>query len=175
MSGAEQEDAPKWTLGTRIIPNQIARAQWRTTLTYRLHPRLMVGIEYNPLASRVSPLANVIALTETRNRPAIIAGTSSDRIGTPHGQSFYATLSKNLQDWTRLPLDAWAGASYGTYDDELRPIAGVNVRWNQRWTTTGLFDGRRGHALMTYSLGRHEVGLVLDRGWNPGLTYSLTF
>jgi hypothetical protein len=62
----------------------------RTTLTYSLQRRLSVGIEYNPKADSVSPLANLIAVPESRYRPAVILGTSSDRIGTPSGQSFYA-------------------------------------------------------------------------------------
>ena len=104
MSGTGQEDADKWTYGGRVISNTIDRAKWRNTLTYRFHPRFTAGVEYNPLAGKVSPLANVVALTETLRRPALILGTSSDRIGTPSGQSFYATFSKSLKPHTRLPV-----------------------------------------------------------------------
>jgi len=175
VSGAGQTDDAKWTYGFRVIPNQISRAQWRNTLTYRLHPRLMVGIEYNPLASKVSPLCNLVAVTETRTRPAVVLGTSSDRIGTRHGQSFYGTVSKNVREWTRLPLEPYVGASYGTYDDRVRPIGGLNVRFNPRWSATVLFDGVRVHSLLNYSYGRHQVGLVLDRSYNPGMSYSVSF
>ena len=82
MSGAGQNNY-KWTYGVRVISHQIDRAKWRNTLTYRFHPRVTAGIEYNPLAGKVSPLANVVVLTETQQRPALILGTSSDRIGTP--------------------------------------------------------------------------------------------
>jgi hypothetical protein len=37
---------------------------------------------------------NWLAVPETTKTPALIVGTSSDRIGTPGGQSFYATASK---------------------------------------------------------------------------------
>ncbi len=81
----------------RVIPGVVPRAQFRNTLTYRLHPRLTTGVEFNPRAAepgdRVNPLANWVAMTETTQRPALIIGTSSDRIGTPRGQSFYATFS----------------------------------------------------------------------------------
>ena len=109
MSGAGDETGFKWTLGVRVIANQIDRARWRNTLTYRFHPRLTAGAEYNPLAGKVSPLANFVALTETHRRPALILGTSSDRIGTPSGQSYYATLSKNIKHHTGLPLAPYFG------------------------------------------------------------------
>jgi hypothetical protein len=95
VSGAGENNY-RWTYGVRVIANQIDRAKWRNTLTYRFHPRLTAGVEYNPLAKKVSPLANFVAMTETHQRPALIFGTSSDRIGTPSGQSFYATSVRVL-------------------------------------------------------------------------------
>ena len=99
MSGAGENDY-KWTYGVRLIANQIDRATWRNTLTYRFHSRFTAGVEYSPLAKKVSPLANLVLVTETHARPALIVGTSSDRIGTPSGQSFYATFSKNVKHYT---------------------------------------------------------------------------
>ena len=49
------------------------------------------------------PLLTLIPVTETRNRPAVIFGISSDRIGTPEGTSVYLTASKDLEHWTGLP------------------------------------------------------------------------
>ena len=72
MSGTEQTDANKWTYGVRYIPDILDRAKWRNTLTYRLLPRLTVGVEYNPLAKDVKPLANWLAISETEKRPAVI-------------------------------------------------------------------------------------------------------
>ena len=107
-----------------MIANQIPRATLRTTLTYRILPRLTAGIEYNPLAGNVSPLANFLALPESTHRPAVILGTSSDRIGTPSGQSFYGAVSKNLQKETGLPIAPYVGVAYGTYEGRARPIGG---------------------------------------------------
>ena len=78
MSGTGEEDEYRWTYGVRVISNQIDRARWRNTLTYRFHPRFTAGVEYNPLAGKLSPLANVVALTETHRRPALIFGTRPD-------------------------------------------------------------------------------------------------
>jgi hypothetical protein len=175
VSGAEQQDDLKWTFGVRVIANQIDRARWRNTLTYRFHPRFTAGVEYNPLAGKVSPLANFVAMTETRARPALILGTSSDRIGTPSGQSFYATFSKNLKPSTDLPVAPYAGVAYGTFEDRFRAIGGLNIQLHERWSSTILFDGVRVHPLLTYARGRHQLGIVFERGRNPGASYSVSF
>jgi hypothetical protein len=175
VSGAEDETDYKWTLGVRVIANQIDRARWRNTLTYRFHPRLTAGIEYNPLAGKVSPLANFVAMTETHRRPALILGTSSDRIGTPSGQSFYATFSKSLKHQTGLPIAPYVGAAYGTFEDRLRLIGGLNVNFKDGWSSTILFDGVRVHPLINYARGRHAFSFIMERGRNPGASYSVSF
>jgi len=174
VSGAGNDNY-KWTYGVRLIANQIDRAKWRNTLTYRFHPRVTVGIEYNPLATKVSPLANVVAITETDVRPALILGTSSDRIGTPSGQSFYATFSKSLKRLTGLPVAPYVGVAYGTYEDRARIIGGLNITLSDRWSSTILFDGVRIHPLLNYTFGRHQLGMILERGRNPGISYSISF
>jgi hypothetical protein len=174
VSGTEQT-AYKWTYGVRFITNTIDRAKWRNTLTYQVTPRLSVGIEYNPLAGKVSPLANFVALTETEKRPAIILGTSSDRIGTPSGQSFYATASKNFERETGLPIAPYVGVAYGTFENRLRVIGGLNVYFTNSFSSTILFDGVRVHPTFTYARGRHQFGVILERGRNPGFNYSVSF
>jgi hypothetical protein len=175
VSGTAQADEDKWTFGVRVIANQIDRARWRNTLTYRIHPRLTIGVEYNPLAGKVSPLANIVALKETHRRPALILGTSSDRIGTPYGQSFYATFSKNLKHATGLPLAPYIGVAYGTFEDRFRIIGGLNINFKEHWSLTTLFDGVRVHPLINYTRGRHQFGVILERGRNPGASYSISF
>lgn len=174
MSGVENNN-DKWTYGVRVIANQIDRAKWRNTLTYRFHPRFTAGIEYNPLAGKVSPLANVVAVTETHLRPALILGTSSDRIGTPSGQSFYATFSKSLKHFTGLPVAPYVGVAYGTFEDRARAIGGLNISFGEHWSSTILFDGVRVHPLINYTRGRHQFGVILERGRNPGASYSISF
>ena len=174
MSGAGENDY-RWTYGVRLIANQIDRATWRNTLTYRFHPRFTAGVEYNPLAGKVSPLANLVVVTETHKRPAVIVGTSSDRIGTPSGQSFYATVSKNLKHHTGLPISPYFGVAYGTFEDRTRMIGGLNIAISERWTSTVLFDGVRVHPILNYTFGRHQLGAIFERGRNPGVSYSISF
>ena len=174
MSGAGENNY-KWTFGVRLIAKQIDRATWRNTLTYRFHPRFTAGIEYNPLAAKVSPLANVVVLTEDHQRPAVIIGTSSDRIGTPSGQSFYTTVSKSLKHETNLPVSPYVGVAYGTYEDRARVIGGLNIAVGERWSSTILFDGVRVHPIVNYTFGRHQLGAIFERGRHPGVSYSISF
>jgi hypothetical protein len=163
----------------RLIPGAIPRASLRTTLTYRLHPRLTAGIEVNPRADvargRVSPLLNWLALSETEKRPALIIGTSSDRIGTPTGQSFYATLSKNLQRESGLPVAPYAGIAYSTFERRWLALAGLNVRLTRSVSSTISFDGVRVHPLINYTRGMHVFSFILAFANRPGFSYSLTF
>lgn len=175
MSGTGQENQKKWTFGTRFVTNQIERARWRNTLTYQVTPRFSVGIEYNPLAGKISPLANFVALTETRNRPAIIIGTSSDRIGTPSGQSFYATFSKNLKRETRLPIAPYVGLAYGTYENRFRVIGGLNIDFGRGFGSTILYDGVKVHPTFNYGYKQHQFGLIFVQGKNIGANYSISF
>lgn len=109
------------------------------------------------------------------SRPAVILGTSSDRIGTPSGQSFYATLSKDLRGATGIPLAPYAGVAYGTYEDEGRVIGGANVTFGGGFSATLIFDGVHLHELVTWASGRHGVSLVLVRGQHPGFSYNVRF
>ena len=175
MSGAEQHDDKKWTYGVRVIPNILDRAKWRNTLTYRLHPRVTVGVEFNPLAEDVRPLVNWLIATETEKRPALILGTSSDRIGTPSGQSFYLTASKSLERETSLPIAPYVGITYGTYEDRFRAIGGLNINLTDRWNSLVIFDGVKVSPTLSYAYNRHIFSFVLAQGKKPGVSYSITF
>lgn len=159
----------------RYIPNILNRAKWRNTLTYQVNERLSVGVEYNPLAGKISPLANFVAVKETENRPSLILGTSSDRIGTPSGQSFYATLSKSLERETNLPIAPYVGIAYGTYENRARIIGGLNVYLPKGFSSTILFDGVKIHPLLNYTRGRHQFGFMLAQGKKAGFSYSISF
>lgn len=177
MSGAEGSTKNRFTFSTRVIPGSVRRAQLRTTLTYRLTPRLQAGIEVNPRSTeeKANPLVNWLAIPETANTPALIVGTSSDRIGTPGGQSFYATASKNLKRETRLPIAPYFGVAYGTYQDRLRYIGGLNIGFTEHSGALVIFDGVHVHPLLNFSYRQHVFSFILVRGKEPGLSYSISF
>jgi hypothetical protein len=155
----------------------VPRAQVRTTLTYRLTSRLQGGVEFNPRSTeeKANPLMNWLAVPETTKTPALIVGTSSDRIGTPGGQSFYATASKNLKRETRLPIAPYFGVAYGTYQDRLRPIGGLNIGFTKQLSALAIFDGVHVHPTLNFSYSRHVVSFLLVRGKEPGVSYSISF
>ena len=158
------------------MTDQVDRATVRATLIYRWHPRVHIGVEYNPLVGEVRPLLTLIPVTETLNRPAIIFGISSDRIGTPSGTSFYLTASKDLQHWTGLPIAPYAGVVYGTYEDKFRAIGGLIIRFHPRLTGLAQFDGVKVHPSMTYTFNdTHAFTFLMIRGKDPGMTYTFSF
>ena len=134
-----------------------------------------MGIEYNPKAEQASPLANLRVLSETRSQPALMIGTSSDRIGTPEGQSFYATLSKDLRPHTGVPIAPYVGIAYGTYEDRARVIGGAHLSISRGLSSLLIFDGVHFHPTLSYFGGRHALSLLLVRSTHPGVSYSLRF
>jgi hypothetical protein len=175
VSGAAHDTKQRWTFGVRLLANQIPRASVRTTLTYRFHPRFQAGIEYNPRVDEVGVIANLLILTETERRPALMIGTSTDRIGTPSGQSFYATFSKNLRRDTGLPIAPYVGVAFGTYDDRLRPIGGLNVLLSKKFSILVTYNGVNVHPLLNFTHGRQAISLVMVKGRDPGVSYSISF
>jgi len=160
----------------RLLTGQIDRAAVRTTLIYRWKPRIHFGVEYNPKVGEVHPLLTLIPVTETKNRPAIIFGYSSDRIGTPEGDSFYLTASKDLEYWTGLPIAPYFGVVYGTYEDRFRAIGGLSMRLPKRFTSLIQFDGVKVHPTLTYSFNdTHSLTFLMIRGKKPGMTYTFSF
>ena len=177
MSGAETSDQNRFTFSARVIPGTVQRAQVRTTLTYRITPRLQAGIEVNPRSTQewANPLVNWLAIPEGAKTPALIVGTSSDYIGSPRGQSFFATASKNLKRETKLPIAPYVGLAYGTYRDRLRVIGGLNLEFTKYLSAMAIFDGISVHPLVNFSYRQHGFSFLLVRGRQPGLSYSISF
>jgi hypothetical protein len=175
VSGTGNESEDKWTFGIRLLSKQVPRASVRMTLTYKFHPRLTAGVEYNPRVDEVAPIANLLVLTETKRRPAFIVGTSSDRIGTPSGQSFYGLFSKNLRRATGLPIAPYVGLAYGTYEDRLRLVGGLNINFPKNFSATITYNGVDVHPIINYTYKRHVLSLVMVRMRYPGLSYSISF
>ena len=147
----------------------------RTTLAYALFSNLQVGVEYNPRADDVRPLLNWRVLAEQRRRPAVIFGTSSDRIGTPSGQSFYLTVSKDLKEWVGFPIAPYAGVAYGSYEHRTRAIGGLSISFPARLSALVLFDGVHVHPTLSFSHRQHVFSLLFVRSRDVGVSYSLTF
>lgn len=175
----ETTDDVRWVLSYRAIEGIDAdRARQRFTLNYRITERLQAGIEWNPLAHDLNPLANWTALTETEARPALILGTSSDRIGTDKGQSYYGTLSKSLEPWVGLPVAPYAGLAFRDATDEWALVGGLHYAlFEGRLGVTHIWDGQNLHLTLDVPWRRAVFGLILaqqrDPSPGPGKEYFL--
>lgn len=172
---AANDKGRRWQLSHRYLTDQIPRATNRTVAAYQLFSDLRIGVEINEDVGQVSPVANWLVLSETSQRPAVMIGTSSDRIGTPSGQSFFATVSKSLEDLFGLPLAPYAGISYGTYEDEIVFPCGLNLTIFPSWSAMFIYDGVNPHVSTTYTWKNFALTVLLvdlrDAGFSVGIAF----
>jgi hypothetical protein len=168
-------DAAKWEVSHRYLAGQIDRATHRTIVMHQLRPDLKLGVEWNVSVDEVGIVANWRAVSESARRPAIIFGTSSDRIGTPEGQSYYVTASKSLHHQTGLPIAPYLGVSYSTYENRLLYPFGLNVAIGERWSAMLMNDGVHTHLSATYSWNRVALTLLAIERKDFGFTLGGRF
>lgn len=165
----------KWALSQRYLRGQIKRATHRTVLTRQINDALRIGVEYNAGADEVGFVGNWRALSETRTRPAVIFGTSSDRIGTPDGQSYFVTVSKSLKRETGLPVAPYVGVSYSGYERKLLYPYGLNVALHPQWSALYMHDGVASHLAATYSWKTYSATMLAVRKSKLGISLSTSF
>lgn len=155
----------------RYVDTELERPRWRFTLNYRLNRRLQIGVEYNPAAGEVGPLASLFLLTESDRRPALFLGTSSDRIGSPEGtQSYYLTVAKLLP---ALPLSAYASLNYSEWDRGFNFPFGGSLEFGRGISARAMYDGRRTHLLLNYFPHRYGVSLIYAWLENFGVAFAV--
>lgn len=159
----------RWLASFRAIEGiEADRARQRLTLSYRFSDRFQAGLEWNPLADDWGPIGNFTALEETGSRPALILGTSSDRIGTAHGQAYYGTLSKSLEPWLGLPVAPYVGTSFRASQNDFELIGGLHYAlFEQRVGVTHLWDGQNLHLTVDFPWRRGVIGLLLVQQEDP--------
>ncbi len=148
----------------------IDRATHRTVVTRRLTKDLKAGVEWNAKAGEVGLVANWRALGETETRPAVVFGTSSDRIGTPSGQAYFVTVSKGFGR-----IAPYVGASYSGYESRVIYPFGVNVGVLPNLSAMLMNDGVHTHLSATYAHRNASLTLLLVERKNVGVSLGLTF
>lgn len=130
-----------------------------------------------------------MAVEEKANRPAVLLGTSSDRIGTDKGQVYFATVSKNIEGWTGIPVAPYVGASWSDRTNRWEELAGLQYRlFDDRVSVTHLWDGVNLHHTLDFgaigpyvgvsSLDRASLGVIVaeqDGDHFVGVTVRATF
>lgn len=165
----------RWELSHRYVTGQIDRATHRTIVTRQVLPDLKIGLEWNARASELGVVANWRMVSETHDRPAVVLGTSSDRIGTPDGQAYFVTVSKSLHDLLGWPIAPYVGASYGEYEDRVVYPFGVNVGIAEDWSAMLSNDGVHTHFSLSWIVDRFVVTALAVRLEDPGLTVGVRF
>jgi hypothetical protein len=153
------------------------RPRWRTTLTGRVTPRFQLGVEYNALApeGKANPVGNLFLQTETETRPGIIAGFSSDRIGTPTGMAYFVTAQKQLGG-ARGRFAPYVGLSYSEWGRELLVPFGTSVALRNDLVLVPMFDGKHGHTTLSYFDRRgRSYSLVAAFNQRFGVAFSQNF
>ena len=162
-----------WQLGQRYIdaPPGVERPRWRTTITHRLTSRLQAGIEVNAQVGEIGPIGNWFVLTESAVRPAVIFGTSSDRIGTPKGkQSYYVTVAKQL---SALRVAPYFSLNYSETERGFNVPFGANLGLGKGFSLLPMYDGHASHTLLTWSGRRESIQLIA--AWNRRFGMSLGY
>lgn len=149
----------------------IDRATHRTIVMHRLTPSIKAGIEWNALEQELGLVANWRAISETSTRPALMFGTSSDRIGTPSGQSYYATVSKSLGN----RIAPYAGVSYSGHADAFLFPFGANVALTPAWSAMVMNDGVHTHLSTTFVHQKVAVTLLAVERRHFGITVGTSF
>jgi hypothetical protein len=109
----------------------------------------------------VDPLATLFLIFETEQRPAVVLGTSSDRIGSPKGmQSYYLTASKLAP---RVPVSVYASINYSEWDEGINYPFGAEYFIWRGFSARYMYDGERSHAMANW-FGEH-VGVSLLLVW----------
>ena len=168
-------DNARWEVSHRSLTGQIARATHRTVVMHQLRPDLKIGIEWNPRADEVGLVANWRAVAESARRPAVVFGTSSDRIGTPEGQAYFVTISKSLHRETGLPIAPYVSASYSGYQNRVLFPFGVNVALGRQWSAMLINDGVHTHLAATYAWNRFAITLLAVERRDLGVTVGTRF
>jgi hypothetical protein len=157
----------------RWVDTELPRPRWRSTLNYRVVPTLQLGVEWNPGAHEVGPLATVFLLTEGERRPAVFVGTSSDRIGSPAGkQAYYVTVAKYLP---ALHVSPYASVNWSEWDEQVNLPFGANVELGRGLSLQPMYDGHRTHLLASWANDRLSATFVWAWLERAGVALSVGF
>lgn len=117
-----------------------------------IHPRINAGLEFNPAADEVTFRGNIRIIDETRYRPNVSFGTSSDRLGSPAGtQCYYFTFAKTVNG---LPLSPYATVNYSEWEDGLTFPFGATLRVSKNFSVLAMNDGLKPHAMLSFDSGK---------------------
>lgn len=157
----------------RYVDTELDRPRWRSTASYSLLPTLQVGVEFNPAAGEIGPIATWFLLTETERRPALFLGTSSDRIGSPEGeQAYFLTGAKYIP---ALRVAPYVSLNYSEWDERFNVPFGANVELGGGLSVRPMYDGHRTHLIGSFATERFSVSALWVWLEKAGIAVSVGF
>jgi hypothetical protein len=153
------------------------RPRVRTTFTGRVSEKLQLGLEFNANApkEKLNPVGNYFIQTETDTRPGIVAGFSSDRIGTPYGMSYFVSAQKQLGGETGK-LAPYLGIAYSEYSRKILAPFGASVALKPNIILLPMYDGRHSHTTLSwFSNNGLSISLIAAFNKRPGIAIARNF
>ncbi len=89
--------------------------------------------------------------------------------------TYYATLSKNLEPVLHVPIAPYAGAAYGTFNDRLRFIGGLNLSVTDNLSALVTYNGEHYNSILSLSRGRYTGSLLYVSGGDVGAAWNVTW
>ena len=134
---------------------------------------VQLGVEYNMAVGELDPVATWFLLTESQRRPALLLGTSSDRIGSPKGaQCYYLTLAKRLGP---VPVAPYFSLNYSEWDSGFNLPFGAQVDLGRGVSLRPMYDGERTHLLALFARERASVTFIWAWLERAGIAVSAGF
>ncbi len=134
-------------------------------------------MEFNAHApqEKLNPVGNYFLQTETDTKPGIVAGWSSDRIGTPQGMSYFVSAQKQLSGKLER-IAPYIGVAYSTYGREVLVPVGASIGVRENIVLVPMSDGKYSHTTLTWFGKRGEsISLVAAFNKRPGIAFARNF
>jgi hypothetical protein len=159
------------------VDTEQERPRWRTTLTGRVSPRAQLGMEFNASApeAKLNPVGNYFIQTESDTRPGVVAGFSSDRIGTPRGMSYFVSAQKQLGGETGR-VAPYLGLAYSEFGREILTPFGASIGLRDNLVLLPMCDGKYGHTTLSWFGKRGEsISLIAAFNKRVGIAFARNF
>lgn len=113
--------------------------------------------------------------TETATKPGVIAGFSSDRIGTPYGMSYFVSAQKQLGGEAGR-LAPYIGLSYSEYGREILMPFGTSIGLRDDLVLLPMSDGKYAHTTITW-FGKRGESFSIIAAFNKrlGIAFARNF
>ena len=185
----------EWTFAYRYVGIDDVKSRHRWTLDYMLTDNLSIGIERAGSDSRVGPTTSIddglfdwlrdsdgdatilpratwFVTPDRENHPSLTVGFASDRLSTPRGQAFFATVGKSIPE---SPFTPFVSVKTNTFEGRTVFPFGVNYYMNDGWAIQAINDGDYSHVLLTKMLTSASVSLLYARTQYWGFSVAVGF